>query len=124
MVPAFEQKVEPAHGDTPWADRRLADRRPPRSGARVVVRRGALGRGPDVAVELLDVSGGGAKVRVRARVRAGDPVFVALSPPSGAWKAGGPATVCWSTSEADGTVLAGVRFRHALTERQVVELAE
>ncbi len=124
MVPGFEDVAPPAEDETPWAERRLADRRPPRSGTRVEVRRGALGMGPDVAVELLDVSTSGAKVRVRVRVRHGDAVLVALAPPARAWEASGPAEVRWCMAEADGTVLAGVCFRHPLMDRQVAELTD
>jgi len=124
MVPAVEVVAAAAPDATPWADRRLTDRHSPRPGARVALRRGAMGMGPDVAVELLDVSASGARVHVRARVQPGDRVLVALRPPSGAWEAGGPAEVCWCQAEGGGTALAGVRFQHPLFERQVAELAD
>lgn len=122
MAPAADEDTVPVEVEMPWADRRLADRRPPRYGTRVQVRRGGLGVGPDVAVELLDVSTGGAKVRVRGWLHSGDRVLVALTPPGGRWESGGPAEVRWCIPEPDGTALAGVCFRRPLLDRQMTEL--
>jgi hypothetical protein len=124
MVPAVDADVAPAGAETPWADRRMADRRPPRYGTRVQVRRGGLGVGPDVAVELLDVSAGGARVRVRGRLHPGDRVLVALTPPGGKWESGGPAEVRWCAAEPDDTAQVGLRFHRSLLERQLAELAD
>ena len=124
MVPARAVPAAPPADDTPWADRRLADRRRPRLGVQVEVRRGGLGLGPSVAVELLDVSGGGARVRVRGHVRRGDRVVVALRPPKAGWETRGQADVCWCQAETDGTAVVGVRFQRRLTDGEVAELSE
>jgi hypothetical protein len=99
---------------TPWADRRLADRHPPRPGTRVEVRRGVLGQGPDVVIDLLDLTVSGAKIRIRGHLRRADRVAVKLIPPTGAWVADGTAVVHWCLLGADGTLLAGIQFRRPL----------
>jgi hypothetical protein len=124
MLPAVDEDAAPSRAETPWADRRMADRRPPRYGTRVQLRRGGLGVGPDVAVEVLDVSTGGARVRVRGRLHPGDRVLVALTPPGGKWESGGPAEVCWCTAEPDDMAQVGLRFRRPLLDRQLAELAD
>jgi hypothetical protein len=124
MVPASDAETVPDLDPIPWADRRLHPRRSPRPGARAEVRRGALGAAPDVAVGLLDVSEGGARVRVRGRLRPGDRVLVSVFPPGGVWVAGGPAEVRWCEPAVDGTSAAGIRFDRPLSARHVAELAE
>jgi hypothetical protein len=99
---------------TPWADRRLADRQPPRMGTRVEMRSGVLGEGPDVVIELLDLTVSGAKIRIRGQLRRAERVAVKLIPQTGAWAVDGTAVVHWCVLGADGTSLAGIQFRRPL----------
>jgi hypothetical protein len=108
----------------PAADRRTAQRRPPRLGTRVEVRRGQLGMGADLAVELVDVSEAGARIRLTAPIRVGDNVEVALWPPGLARSVRGPARVVWCRGDNQGGVEVGVRLRRRLTPQDLFELAE
>jgi hypothetical protein len=128
MAPAPDREVEPDPDTLPFAEeapeRRAGDRRPPRPGTRVEVRRGQLGMGPDVALALLDVSEAGARIRLKAPVRPGDAVEVALWPPGGARSVRGPARVVWCRGDAHGAVQVGVRLRRRLVPQDLFELAE
>jgi hypothetical protein len=124
MVPALAVVPAPAVDPTPWADRRMSDRRRPRPGTRVDVRRGGLGLGPNIALELVDVSAGGAKVLVRGHVRRGDRVVVGVRPPTKGWEVRTQSEVCWCLVAKDGTALVGVRFQRPLTLGEVDELTD
>lgn len=122
-VPVDDDTPEMDPDPTPWAERRLDDRRPPRPGARAELRRAGLGLQPDLAVGLVDVSRGGVKVRLRGHARRGDRFQVTLRAPTGAIAAHGPAEVSWCVVESEGTALAGLRFLYPLAGRQLAELA-
>ena len=129
MPPVVETAGEPGaaesvEDDLPWADRRVADRRPARVGSRVEVRRGLLGMSPDVALKLIDVSEGGAQVRVKCALRPGEQVEVALWPPSDVQSVRGPAVVCWCLPTPTGEFRAGLRLRRKLIAEVVDLLAE
>jgi hypothetical protein len=108
----------------PAPERRTSERRAPRLGTRVEVRRGQLGMGPEIAVALVDLSEGGARIRLTAPVKPGDHVEVALWPPGGARSVRGPARVVWCRGDAQGGVEVGVRLRRRLVPQDLFELAE
>jgi PilZ domain len=122
MVPATKSIDAPDSDPTPWADRRLFDRRAPRAGTRIEIRRGAMGLSPDVVIELIDLTEAGAKVRIRGHVRRGDRVLTRLSALGQAWVAGGTAVVRWCLVGPDGTALVGVQFERPLDARDLAEL--
>jgi hypothetical protein len=129
MPPVLEPAAEPGESDAreddlPWADRRVADRRPARPGSRVEVRRGQLGMSPDVALRLLDVSEGGAQVRVKCALRPGEQVEVALWPPADVQSVRGPAVVCWCLPTATGEFRVGLRLRRRMITEVVDLIAE
>ena len=86
------------------------------------MRRGSLGMGPDLALGLVDVSEGGAQVRLACPLLPGEQVQVALWPPRGLRPVRLPATVRWCRT-IDGVVLAGVRLSERLSLRDVSKLA-
>ena len=126
MFPVAEPADEPAEaeGVLPWADRRVADRRPARRGSRVEVRRGLMGLSPDVALKLVDVSEGGAQVRLKCPMRPGEQVEVALWPPGDVQSVRGPGVVCWCLPSPAGDFRAGLRLRRRLHVDVVDLLAE
>ena len=126
MFPLIEPPSESptADDELPWADRRQNDRRPGRPGSRVEVRRGLLGMSPDVALKLVDVSEGGAQVRLKCGLRPGEQVEVALWPPADVQSVRGPAVVCWCLPTPTGEFRAGLRLRRKLIKEVVDLLAE
>ena len=125
MLPAQEDAADPAKDDElPWADRRVSDRRRALAGARVEVRRGLLGMSPDVALKLVDVSEGGAQVRLKCPLRPGEQVEVALWPPADVQSVRGPAVICWCLPTPSGDFRAGMRLRRRLIKEVVDLLAE
>ena len=124
MVPVEVPTTASEEEDTPWADRRLSDRRRPRVGTQLEVRRGGMGLGPSIGIETEDVSANGIKVRIRGNLRRGDRVVITLRPPGGIWETRALAEVCWCVAAKDGTALAGVKFQRPLSTRELAELAE
>jgi PilZ domain len=122
MIPGIAPESVRELDETPWAERRLVDRRPPRPGARVELRRGGLGLGTDLAAELIDVSCGGVKLVLRGAVCRGDTVQVSLAPPKRTWEYRGTAEVCWCVTGLDDRFQAGIQFRRPLTDRDVAEI--
>ena len=124
MVPILPvaADVDPESAADPWADRRAGERRPVRPGTRFEVRRG--GRGPDLAVALLDVSVTGLKAAVRERLPVGDAVVVWIAPPGEVWVYQGTAVVRWRANGAEGTAQVGLRLRSPIPADAAAELAE
>jgi hypothetical protein len=118
MRPAAEP--EPELGEP--VERRAGLRRPAKPGSRAEVRRGSLGMGPDLAVGLVDVSEGGAQVRLSCPLIPGEQIQIALWPPRGVRSVRLPATVCWCRTDPGGAVRAGVRLRERLSPRDVSKL--
>jgi len=113
----------PAGGDTPWADRRLADRVPVRRGSRAEIRRwgGGVG-GQDIAEELINVSDAGVGVRLSTPVRRGERFDVTLWGPGAEWCGRGMGVVRWAVVFGGGTVLAGLQLNRPLTAQAILEL--
>jgi len=124
MPPAPEPGTEQPPPAEPLPERRTLPRRRARHGTRAELRRGLLGMGPDLAVELVDVSQEGARIRLKAPVCPGEQVEVALWPPGGLRSLRGPAVVRWCRPAADGTAQAGVRFRVRMTLNDLAKLAQ
>lgn len=126
MFPVAEPADGPAEAEAalPWADRRVADRRRARRGSRVEVRRGLMGLSPNVALKLVDVSEGGAQVRLKSPMRPGEQVEVALWPPGDVQSVRGPAVICWCLPTPTGEFRVGLRLRRRLVMEVVDLLAE
>ena len=107
--------------EIPWADRRMADRRPVRLGSRAEIRRWGS-RGPDMAEELIDVSESGLKVRLSSVVHRGEKLDVTMWGPEAAWCGRGQGVVRWVVIGEAGTVIAGLELTRRLTAQSLVEL--
>jgi hypothetical protein len=83
-------------------NRRLARRRAPKGGTRVVCRKGTLGLGPDLAVSVLDVSESGIRLLVREALAERQEIEVGLTGPGQARAHRLVATVVWSDLKIRG----------------------
>lgn len=96
---------------------------PPRPGVRVEVRPWGAGPGPDLALELLDLSELAIRVRLRLKVRVSDRFEVTLRDPEGRRWARSMAGICWATPSEDGTVVAVLSLGRLLVPDVVRQLA-
>lgn len=119
-------EVEPAaeSEELPWADRRLHDRFPARTGTRVEVRRLGILTGPNYAKELIDISESGIRVQLSIAVRSGEQFDVTLWVPGGAWCVRNMGTVRWSVIGNDGLSLTGIQLRRPLMPQDFKRLAD
>lgn len=107
------------------AELRSEGRRKPRAGTQVEVRRGLMGIGFDVASGLLNLSVGGACVRLSAPVKLLERVHVTLRRPQGVSRPHRmEAQVRWVHDEGGSSFVAGIRFRHLLSAGDLEALAE
>ena len=113
--------------DTPPAPRPVGARPPatrfaPKPGVRVEVRPWGAGPGQDVALELLDLSEQGVRVRLRLAIRVSDRVQVVVRDPEGRRWLKGLASIGWSERCSDGTVAALLTFGQPLLPHVVRQL--
>jgi hypothetical protein len=101
----------------------LTRRRPARGGARVEVRRGDLGLGPNLAAGLVDVSEDGAGVRLKAEVAVGDEVTIGLGRPGGGKMLANKGLVRWCRPDPAGGYQVGLSLRRRLTHADLMDLA-
>ena len=124
LVPDTPPTPEEVPVADPIPERRAHRRQLARSGARVEVRRGPLGMGPNLAAGLIELSQSGCRVRLKTAIEPGTEVEVALWPPAGIRSVRGPAEVRWCRPVRDGTFLAGVRFRRSVSNGDLRKLAD
>ena len=108
---------ETALEDLPWADRRLEERRPPRPGASVEIRRWGVGSGADFAVQLLDLSHQGVRVQLNRKVGSGERFEVILWSPNREWCIRCMGVVRWCLLGVDGLILSGLRLSRPIAPR-------
>lgn len=118
-----EPEPAPAPTPTPPPNHRLDRRREVLRRVAVVVRRGTMGLGPNLAVRIVDVTQDGLGLRLSGPVHPGDEVSVELSVPGIGKPVKVQADVRWCTNAGDGTFLAGVRLRRRLSYNEVSGLA-
>ncbi len=106
---AFEQLSEAAAVQSTKRDRRAYQRKPPRGRCQVKLFRGTLGLGRNLALELLDVSLSGARIRVEEKLRPGEDVQLHLLGQGHLRPVKILAKVVWCRAEAEGAVV-GVHF--------------
>jgi len=112
-----------AESPPPVRNRRTSSRRPTRSGIRVSLRAGTLGLGPDLAAGLVDVSEDGVCVRVKTLLALDSEAEVILDKVGSSRPIKMVAEVRWCQGDAAGGFRAGLRFRHRLPYKDLMELA-
>src|SRR5438270_11601284 len=93
---------------------RLIRRWQPRRQARVACHRGMSDLRPDVALALLDLSEGGARLVTREALPPGQRVYLVLEGPASGRVARRQGEVAWSVAAADGTHCVGVKLLRRL----------
>jgi PilZ domain len=118
--------ADPADGplSATWPERRRFKRWPAHPKARVGVRRGHPGAGPDLGARLVNVSEDGVGVWVEALLIPGEAVEITLRRPRAARLLVIAGTTAWCRPAAGGLYQAGVRLTRSLTADEVVALAQ
>ncbi len=102
--------------DKPARERRRLPRRPPRGSVAVECRPGTYGLGPNVAVQVLDISVGGVAVLTKTPLQKGQEVEVVLSRKGTTGTIKRTAVVAWALPPGDqGYCKAGLEFRSRLS---------
>lgn len=109
----------PAH-----VPKRLGQRHPARPRAQLEVRRGTTGLGPDLGVELVDVSDDGLCVHIKESVAPGEEVEVAVGRPLGGKLHKRHARVRWCRPAWGTGFLVEVVFAPRLSIIEVSEIAQ
>jgi hypothetical protein len=78
---------------------------------------------PDVALALLDLSEGGARLVTSEALPAGQRVYLVLAGPGGGRAARRQGVVAWSVPAADGTHCVGVKLLRRLGSEELRDLA-
>jgi hypothetical protein len=108
----------------PPANHRLDRRRDVLRKVVVVVRRGTMGLGPNIAIRIVDATQDGLGLRLSGPVHPGDEVSVELSVPGVGKPVKVQADVRWCADAGDGTHLAGIRLRRRLSYTEVSSLTQ
>ena|SRR5262245_30445952 len=95
-------------------NRRIAARRLPRGGSKIICATGKYGLGPNVGVSVLDVSETGIRLVVKAALPVGGEVEIGLESPVDRKPTPMPAQVVWCMPLADGNFCVGARFERLL----------
>src|SRR5437763_9448484 len=96
------------------SNRRLAPRRPPKRSSKITCRLGHLGLGPNLAIEMLDLSEGGVRLVVKGILNKGDEVEVGLIAPGAMREVVRKGQVVWSVPTAEERCCIGVCFEKYL----------
>jgi hypothetical protein len=104
------------------ANRRRTFRRRPRKITKVACFKGALGLGPNLALDLLDVSERGVRLRVKEPLELHQQVEVHLTGLGHRRPVKVPAAVVWCVEAADGSYCIGAHFEKGLPYADLQQL--
>jgi hypothetical protein len=100
--------------DVSAKNRRRAMRRPPKRISKVACFKGALGLGPNLALEMLDLSERGIRMRVKEPLAPHQQVEIQLSGLSHRKPVKVAAEIVWCVPAADGSCCVGAHFARGL----------
>jgi hypothetical protein len=103
-------------------NRRLSARRRPRRASKVVCFRGTLGLGLNLALEMLDLSDRGIRLRVKEPLDVHQEVEIHLTGLSHRRPVKVPAEVVWCVEAADGSYCIGAHFHRGLPYADLQQL--
>lgn len=105
-------------------NRRNFPRRRPRSTAKLECRRGSLGLGANVAVDLLDISESGMRLVVRSGLQPHDEVEIVLQDYGQRSAVKRLASVCWCLPLQDGRFCVGVSFEKWISFADIQQVSK
>ncbi len=111
------------HTNASRTPRPRARRAPARGTSRVCCHRGTLGVGPNLAVQVLDLSETGIRLLVRQGMEPGEEIEIGLEGLNHPRPLRLPAQVVWSVAAAGGGYCIGVQFQRRLTYADLHALA-
>ncbi len=106
----------------PSPDARRSPRLSPKGATRLEAFREPGGKGPDIAVRVLDISANGARIVLRERLPIGHALGFALYGPH-LMPVAGTAVVVWAIDAGDGTFTTGINFQNPAGPDNVAALA-
>jgi hypothetical protein len=109
--------------EVPWADRRLHERFPVRTGTTAEIRRWGVGSGSDLASQLVDLSVSGIGVQLKKTVQSGEELEVTLWVPKRTWCIRCKGVVRWCQLGSDGIVRAGLQLLRPISVQDFEALA-
>lgn len=107
---------------TSAADNRRMQRRTARPGTTVECRKGTLGLGPDIAVEMLDFSADGVLMSIREAVAIGDEIELSITAPGFSRPTVLEATAVRCIPQAGGGYCMAAQFRSPLSYADMYHL--
>ena len=102
---------------------RSSPRRAAEAGTQVTCQRRTASPSSNLALLVLDISQGGARLVTHERLEEGEEVEVSLLPPGSTREYHLPGRVAWCLDTADGSHVVGVRFDRRLSDAEVLYLA-
>lgn len=107
---------------TPFKDRRLSVRRPPKSGVQLACRNDSLGLGPDLAVSIFDLSETGVRLVLAEACTKGQELQIELLAPGQGRPQKLLANVVWCQPRESGDFWVGAQWRRRLTYGEIGDL--
>ena len=105
------------------ANRRASKRQTTRNSVKIEIRKGALGLGPNLTLQILDISEGGLRAVVKINLASKQETEVLMSGHGLAKAIKRQATVTWSVELESGEFAVGLRFEKVLPYRDVQTLS-
>jgi hypothetical protein len=97
------------------SNQRRTRRRRPKGSTKFACHTGPFGLGPNVAVQVLDVSEAGVRLVVQAALRPGQEIQVSLEGVARSRPVKAVARVVWAVEAADGNYCVGAQFERTLS---------
>ncbi len=101
------------------ANHRRMKRQAAKKSIAVTCRKGTLGFGPNLAIQLTDISVDGAQLLVNALLKLGDEVELSFSPPGFTEPLVQLAVVAWCSSQKGNSYRIGVKFTESLDYQDI-----
>jgi hypothetical protein len=95
-------------------NRRLSQRRRAKNGVKLTVYRGSMGLGPNIGLDILDLSDTGIRMLVRVQLKLKEEIVVELLGVGQGRPIKLPSQIAWSVDAADGVYCVGASFQHRL----------
>jgi PilZ domain-containing protein len=105
-------------------NRRISVRRAARKSSRITCRKGCLGLGPNLAIQMLDLSESGVRFVSKIELKVGEQIEVGMLAPGGIREILRTAAVVWTLPTADGSFCIGAAFEKRLEYAMLTDLSQ